>query len=450
MYALKGGHFLSILYLLFFSGLTKITRFGSRCFSSLAFTFLGARMDKKKIFMVSLGHLSCDVNSGALPAILPYLITRYGFNYQAAAGLMFAFSMLSSIIQPVFGYLADRIGKPWYIPLGVLLAGTGLALVGFLDSYWAIFAAVMLCGTGGALFHPEGARYANKVSGTAKGTGLSIFSIGGNAGFVVGPLLAVGVLNVFGLPGTAVFGVLAVFTSGALLYLVTHMKTPPVSEALSGSEAGSAGSAGSAASAPPGRNNWTEFSKLTAIIMSRSILFMGFNTFIPLYWVHVFGQSKSAGALALACFCTFGVLWNLAGGMLSDRVGYVRLLRMVYPFTLPSVALFALTDNELYAFALLVPLSFGLYAGMSSTVVLGQKYLARNIGFASGVTLGLATSVGGIVAPVLGWAGDVYGLRMAIMSLCGVALVGILFTFILKVQPSQTSSLAVDSPQGNE
>ena len=96
-------------------------------------------MDKKKIFLVSLGHLSCDINGGALPAILPFLITAYGFDYQAAAGLMFAFSCLSSIIQPAFGYLSDKLSKPWFIPVGVLLAGGGLASIGFLHSYWAIF-----------------------------------------------------------------------------------------------------------------------------------------------------------------------------------------------------------------------------------------------------------------------------------------------------------------------
>ena len=77
-------------------------------------------MDKKKIFLVSLGHLSCDINGGALPAILPFLITAYGFDYQAAAGLMFAFSCLSSIIQPAFGYLSDKLSKPWFIPVGAV------------------------------------------------------------------------------------------------------------------------------------------------------------------------------------------------------------------------------------------------------------------------------------------------------------------------------------------
>ena len=98
-------------------------------------------MDKKKLFLVSLGHLSCDINGGALPAILPFLIAAYGFDYQASAGFMFAFSCLSSIIQPAFGYLSDRLSKPWFIPVGVLLAGGGLASIGFLHSYWAIFTA---------------------------------------------------------------------------------------------------------------------------------------------------------------------------------------------------------------------------------------------------------------------------------------------------------------------
>ena len=92
-------------------------------------------MDVRKVLLVSLGHLSCDVNGGALPALLPFLRAEYGFTYQAAGGLMFAYSCLSSVIQPVFGYVADKIAKPWFISLGVLLAGFGVAAIGFLHVY---------------------------------------------------------------------------------------------------------------------------------------------------------------------------------------------------------------------------------------------------------------------------------------------------------------------------
>ena len=191
-------------------------------------------MDKKKILLVSLGHLSCDINGGALPAILPFLRAAYDLSYQATGGLIFAYACLSSMIQPLFGLLSDRFSKPWFIPLGVLLAGCGLAAIGWMPGYWGIFAAIALSGVGAALFHPEGARFANAVSGQNKGTGMSLFSIGGNGGFVLGPLLATACLGAFGLPGTTIFAVLAMVTAGTLVWSIARMGATKKANAAAG------------------------------------------------------------------------------------------------------------------------------------------------------------------------------------------------------------------------
>jgi FSR family fosmidomycin resistance protein-like MFS transporter len=331
---------------------------------------------------------------------------------------MFAYSCLSSLIQPVFGLLADRFSKPWFIPLGVLLAGGGLALVGFMSSYWAIFLAIAVSGVGAALFHPEGARFANKVSGEQKGTGLSIFSIGGNSGFVLGPLLATGILSVFGLRGATIFAAIAVVMASVLLTLIWRMRVPS--------------GGGAIITEAPGVNNWPEFSKLTVAIVARSILFAGFNTFVPLYWVNVLGQSRTAGALALTFFCTCGVVSNFFGGLLSDKYGYRTIIRLSYTLVAPVVLAFSLAGSVWAAWALLPFLGFTLYAPFSSLVVLGQQYLAKNIGFASGVTLGLATSLGGVMAPLLGWIADHQGLPRAFQFLAAVALLGAVFAYTLK------------------
>lgn len=399
-------------------------------------------MDKKKISLVSLGHLSCDVNGGALPAVLPFLRTHYGLSYQATGGLMFAYSCLSSIIQPLFGLMADRLSKPWLIPLGVFLAGIGLTAVGFMSSYWAIFAAIGVSGVGAALFHPEGARFANKVSGDSKGTGMSIFSIGGNAGFVVGPLLATFFLTMFGMPGMAIFGLLATVMASILLLLIMRMVAPEAAAAAQRTAEAAYGQPKDAANAAGGKaksgedtalpNNWREFSKLTGAIITRSILFIGFNTFIPLYWVSGFGQSKAAGAVALTVFCTFGVLSNILGGVLADKYGFRAIVRLAFALVTPVVLAFSLMPNLYAAYAMLPLLGFVLYVPFSSLVVLGQTYLARNIGFASGVTLGLATSLGGVFAPVLGWIADNHGLPRTFQCLALVALVGTIFAFTLR------------------
>lgn len=404
-------------------------------------------MDKKKISLVSLGHLSCDVNGGALPAVLPFLRTHYGLSYQATGGLMFAYSCLSSIIQPLFGLMADKLSKPWLIPLGVFLAGVGLTAVGFMSSYWAIFAAIGISGVGAALFHPEGARFANKVSGESKGTGMSIFSIGGNAGFVVGPLLATFFLSMFGMPGMAIFGLLATVMASILLLLIMRMVAPEAAaaaqrtaEAAYGQPKGAENAQSAQTTdgkAKPGEdaalpNNWREFSKLTGAIITRSILFIGFNTFIPLYWVSGFGQSKAAGAVALTVFSTFGVMSNILGGVLADKYGFRAIVRLAFALVTPVVLAFSLMPNLYAAYAMLPLLGFVLYVPFSSLVVLGQTYLARNIGFASGVTLGLATSLGGVFAPVLGWVADNHGLPRTFQCLAVVALVGTIFAFTLR------------------
>ena len=386
-------------------------------------------MDKKKILLVSLGHLSCDINGGALPAILPFLRATYDLSYQATGGLMFAYACLSSMIQPLFGLLSDRFSKPWFIPLGVLLAGCGLAAIGWMPGYWGIFAAIGLSGVGAALFHPEGARFANAVSGQNKGTGMSLFSIGGNGGFVLGPLLATACLGAFGLPGTTVFAVLAVMTAGTLVWSIARMGATKKAGAAAG---GKAAPAMSAEGETPGENNWREFLKLTVSIVTRSITFVGFNTFIPLYWVSAFGQSTATGAIALTFFSVCGVISNFFGGMLADKFGYRSVIRVVFALMPPVVAGFSLSNNLYAAWALLPLLGFVLYAPFSAQVVLGQQYLAKNIGFASGITLGLATSLGGVVAPLLGWIADNYGMAVTFQSLAALSIVGAIFAYLLK------------------
>lgn len=377
-------------------------------------------MDLRKILLISLGHLSCDLNGGALPSLMPYLAAAHGFNYQAAGALMFAYSATSSLVQPVFGYLADKHARSWFVPLAVLLAGGSLGLVGFLDSYWAIFLTLMLCGVGGALFHPEGARYANLVSGSRKGAGMSIFSVGGNSGFVVGPLLVAGATCVAGLHGTAVFLLLALCTAS---FLFVQMR---------GWQQGMPRGRTAAGQAEP-RNDWHTFGVLTLVIASRSILFLGFNTYIPLYWHDVFGQSKEFGAMMLAFFCVCGVSSNVLGGFLADRIGYARIIRLSWWLALPAALAFAWADSMWLAALLLAPLAVGLFAPFSSMVVLGQKLLARNMGFASGVTLGLPMTLGGMAMPLLGWIADHFGgLGTAMACLVPVAALGALASLRLR------------------
>ena len=167
--------------------------------------------------MLAAGHMCVDFCQGAVPALLPFLIRDRGYSYAAVAALVLASSIGSSLIQPLFGLRSDRTSAPWLMPVGVLVGAIGIGLAGIAPSYSLTFAAVLVSGIGVAAFHPEGARYANHVSGARRATGMSYFSLGGNAGFALGPALVTPLVLLFGLPGTVFAALLPAAVAAWLL-----------------------------------------------------------------------------------------------------------------------------------------------------------------------------------------------------------------------------------------
>src|SRR3989337_783351 len=96
--------------------------------------------------------------------------------YRATGLIVLMANITSSLIQPLFGFLADKTARRWLLPLSVFLSSLGIALSGVASSYYAVLALVMVSGFGIAAYHPEGYRTASQVAGVRKATGVSIFS----------------------------------------------------------------------------------------------------------------------------------------------------------------------------------------------------------------------------------------------------------------------------------
>src|SRR5215212_5691435 len=145
-------------------------------------------VDKRAMAALSVGHLFTDVNQGAVAALIPFLVAERGLSLAAAGTLVLAATLSSSIVQPLFGFFSDRTPLPALMPLGVMVGGAGIALVGVAPNYLLILICTVLSGLGVAAFHPESARFASYVSGARRARGMSFFSVGGNAGSSLYPL----------------------------------------------------------------------------------------------------------------------------------------------------------------------------------------------------------------------------------------------------------------------
>lgn len=383
-------------------------------------------MDRSSVAALSIGHVCIDLCQGAIPALLPFLLIQRHLSYTSAGSLVLATNLASSVIQPLFGRFADRFSAPWLMPVGLVLAGIGLALAGFAPNYWLIVLSLALTGIGIAAFHPEAARLMNVVAGPKKATAMSIFSIGGNVGFALGPLLTSTFLILLGLGGAALFLIPILLVSLLLVAFFRHLarfvnasKQQSQKEQVQGTDA------------------WSPFARLTAMIMCRSVIFYGLNTFLPLYWVVVLHQSSAFGASALTVLLAAGILGTFIGGRLADRYGRRTVVLWSLSSLAPLLLLFIVfsTTSIILALLLLLPLGLALFAPFSVMVVMGQEYLPNSVGTASGVTLGLAVTIGGITAPVFGHVADLYGIHIAMISLALFPLLGTVLALTLPRPP---------------
>ena len=377
-------------------------------------------MDLQTLALLFLGHLVTDINQGALPALLPFLISEYHLSYTAAGFIVFACNIASTVVQPVFGHLADRISTPWLMPAGIFLAGAGLAVTGIAPGYAWVLAAVMVSGIGVAAFHPQGARLVIQVSGEKQATAMSLFGVGGTLGFALGPLIITAAVLHWGLKGTTA---LAVPASLAALLLAWYLST----RIMGG---GRARIGRTSESARTSRDAWGPFARLTAIVVTRAIMFYGLNMFVPLYWIHALHRSQASGAMALTVFALTSVVGGLLGGPLADRFGHTRIILAGFCALIPVAPLLVEAQSEPAALAMLAPIGLALSTTYSPLLILGQKYLPNHIGFSSGVTLGVAVTIGGVTTPLLGQVADHYGLwaTLAVLGLVPILSAGLALT----------------------
>lgn len=380
-------------------------------------------MKKWPIYILSLGHLVTDLNQGAIPAMLPFLVAELDLTYAAAAGIVFAANITSTVVQPIFGHAADRFSKVWLLPLALIFAGFGVAMIGMVDNYYAVLCFAGISGIGIAAYHPEAARRVNLLGGERKAEAMSVFGIGGTLGFASGPIFITTAILWFGLNGSLSI-LIPVGLVAALVLVYLPSATPTTKKSI-------------LHGATDNSDNWRAFFFLTICVTARSILFYGLLTFVPLYWVSILGQTKFAGGMALSVMTISGVIGNLVGGRFADRFGNTRIILCGFGILLVLVPLLILAANSITALLVLIPIGFALMATYAPSVVLGQKYLPNHIGFASGITLGVAVAAGGIAAPFLGRIADTFGLVTVFTGLAVLPLINILITYYLPEPSTQ-------------
>jgi len=374
--------------------------------------------------LLAATHTIDDLYQGSVPALLPFLALERHYTYAGLTGITLAATFLSSAVQPAFGVLTDRRRQGWLIAAGLLVAGLGMGLSGLGDSYLITWLAVTLSGVGVAAYHPEATRTARGIAGDST-QAMSWFSVGGTAGIALGPLVVTPVLLVTGLRGTPLLALPAVLTASLLAIRRPWRRAqaagrPRPDQLAAGDQGGGPGGAGRPGAAGvlrPRRDDWRSFIRLTAVVSARSMAYFGVASLVALFVIRRFHEPTTVGSAALTAFLASGTAGLLAGGWLADRWRRLATVRLGYTFSIPAILLLAAAPDVAVAFCAAVALGVALFLPFAVQVTLGQDYLPNRIGTASGVTLGLALSIGGLATPLFGLLADSHGLTVTLATL---------------------------------
>jgi FSR family fosmidomycin resistance protein-like MFS transporter len=353
----------------------------------------------------SLAHFCVDLCAGALAVFVVYYAQALELSIAQSGFVLGAFTLVSSLTQPLFGYLSDRYGGRWQSTLGLLCIAVFLGLTGYATSYEMLLALACVAGVGSALFHPHGASGARKADAVRKTSAMSVFMLGGNVGYAIGPSLAAAAMSRLGAHGSlAVLGLGLIFAP-----FVYASSRPSVVQTNAAAQAAANKGFGRAA-----------LLLLMVVMFFRAWASAAATSFTPTFFPKVAGFSVESASLLSTVYLIALAMGGMFGGILADRFGGLRVMIVAMCLFGPLTALmFWLSGPASFWVAPLAGFAAG--ASWPPLVVMAQDALPRHSGVASGLTLGFAFAMGGIGVSVTGWLAEPTMLGLStVMPLLGV------------------------------
>ena len=384
------------------------------------------RPNVRLLALLTLAHVVVDAYASAVPALLPFWQERFGLSY-AFAGLIRAISdITSSVAQPLVGILTDRGRNPRWIAFACLLAALGVSATGLAPSFPLFLVCVVAGGLGVSGFHPQGYKLVGLHSGRSQATATSWFLVGGNLGVAIGPLMGTGVVLALGIGGTA-----ALLIPGALFAAAMWWLIPAWSRAREQSAAEVAAARAVVHREDPvrliaPRRRLAAVAVLVLFVALRSTVTSALVAFVPLYYVRIAGVGEGAASQVLAGVLLAGAVSTLAGGYLADRFGRMRLLAAsLIPVPILLLLFVTATPGSAPGTAALWAVSAFVTGTFSITVVLAQELWHERRALASGLVVGSAFGLGGLLVPLVGAVADNWGLPAAFQAVAVIPVVAL-------------------------
>jgi len=364
---------------------------------------------------LAAAHFIIDAYATGYAPLLAVLRDHLGLSLTQVGWCAAVLAFSSSLMQPLYGFLSDRLRSRYVIAFAPAITGLGLGALAWVDSFSAALMLFFVVGIGIAAFHPQGAMQVRDSAPLRPGLAMSLFIGIGSLGMAVGPLLVSWALLTWGWAGLWRIGAPALIATALLLWLAPDPRPRPT-ERRTG------------LAAALWEHRWP-LGLLYLLVVVRGTVQLVYQGFLPLFFIEG-GYSLAAASWALSVFLGVGVIGGLMGGVLSDRFGGRFVIRIAMAGSLPFLLLAFFLPNGWQLAFLSIGYAFILLT-MPVNLLMAQDHVPEHRSTISSLMMGFAWGVGGAVAPLVGKLADMYGLSIALTLVAGLPLLGVILAWLL-------------------
>ena len=378
----------------------------------------------KRFNSVALGHLYVDTLNGLRSVVFAYISGILGLSNSVLGIISTVYIIVSNLIQPIFGYLADKIGPKSMVAGGVIWMASFFTLSAMTQGFTSII-LLIVASIGSGVFHPAGTNQATiegkKFLSGRETTALSFFVLFGGTGGFIGPILSGSLLNKWGLNGLIGLGIIGIpigfYAMHCLPSKNDYLKDQNKEE-------------------KPIRISYNK--KLLTGILVVVAFIAAFQawinntllTFLPKY-MSDFGADATEYGLFVSIYAICATIGNLIGGNIADSIGKHRVVMASMILSIMPLSYIVLNGYSNW-FYLIIPLAgFFVGAGYSSIVVIAQRVIPTGPALATGIILSFIFTSGALGTMASGYIADIFGYSTMFLICVILALFAGILTLLL-------------------
>lgn len=351
------------------------------------------KKERKPQIWLCGAHFINDIYTGFLNPIMPFIAEQVKISMPVATIILSCSHIFSSLLQPYFGFFADKMRKRAMIFWGLISTAVFISFAPGMKSIPLLILFIILGSLGSSLYHPQSLGLVSKFTTSNSAKNMGIFIAMGTLGFSLGPLLSAFTAQYFGLDKMHILAVLGVVWACLMFALVPKFsdeKSNKVDINLK--------------QAFTGILTNQKLNILNIIAILKSLMTTSCSILLPFLW-KAEGYSKFQIGAALFAFLFLGGIASLLSPKFERKIGTANVFYFSMITTCPLMLLFMLTYKTFPAvsFVIFAVIGFVTMFATPVTMSMAQKVLPQYKSIIGGFINGFSWGVVAIVMSIVGY-----------------------------------------------